>query len=215
MFKSNWNLPKWTQINQVPRPLRCVKAILESCRCSYYSRSYWISLTVRISILGHGVDLLVGQDLYMFAAGPAVKLVDPDQPAARAVRHFALFAYMLREIRRGLIGYLSEIRRHYLLIYLKFTRSVARLRVVDGTEAQRENASVCFSHFFLSFFGFFVCLCFGVVVGGNCNKFQKSGCQMKLTGSKKTHGVITGCAYRRMRAAMPRRRRKKDVVWLK
>lgn len=149
----------------------------------------------------------------MFAAGPAVKLVDPDQPAARAVRHFALFAYMLREIRRGLIGYLSEIRRHYLLIYLKFTRSVARLRVVDGTEAQRENASVCFSHFFLSFFGFFVCLCFGVVVGGNCNKFQKSGCQMKLTGSKKTHGVITGCAYRRMRAAMPRRRRrKKDVV---
>lgn len=189
-----------------------MKAILESCRCSYYSRSYWISLTVRISILGHGVDLLVGQDLYMFAAGPAVKLVDPDQPAARAVRHFALFAYMLREIRRGLIGYLSEIRRHYLLIYLKFTRSVARLRVVDGTEAQRENASVCFSHFFLSFFGFFVCLCFGVVVGGNCNKFQKSGCQMKLTGSKKTHGVITGCAYRRMRAAMPRRRRKKDVV---
>lgn len=98
----------------------------------------------------------------MFAAGPAVKLVDPDQPAARAVRHFALFAYMLREIRRGLIGYLSEIRRHYLLIYLKFTRSVARLRVVDGTEAQRENASVCFSHFFLSFFlslGFlFVCV---------------------------------------------------------
>lgn len=111
---------------------------------------------MHVSILGHGVDLLVGQDLYVFAAGPAVKLVDPDQPAARAVRHFALFAYMLREIRRGLIGYLSEIRRHYLLIYLKFTRSVARLRVVDGL---KRFETVClFSHFFLSFFGFFVCV---------------------------------------------------------
>lgn len=49
----------------------------------------------------------------MFAAGPTVQLVDPDQPAADAVRHFALLAYMLREIRRGLIGYLSEIRCHH------------------------------------------------------------------------------------------------------
>lgn len=68
----------------------------------------------------------------MLAAGPAVKLVDPDQPAARAVRHFALFAYMLREIRRGLIGYLSEIRRHYLLIYLKFTRESEVDRAAAG-----------------------------------------------------------------------------------
>lgn len=68
----------------------------------------------------------------MFAAGPAVKLVDPYQPAARAVRHLALFAYMLREIRRGLIGYLSEIRRHYLLIYLKFTRESEVDRVASG-----------------------------------------------------------------------------------
>lgn len=49
----------------------------------------------------------------MLAAGPAVQLVDPDQPATHAVRHFALLAYMLREIRRGLIGYLSEIRCHH------------------------------------------------------------------------------------------------------
>lgn len=68
---------------------------------------------MHVSVLGHGVDLLVGQDLHMFSAGPAVQLVDPDQSAAHAVRHFALLAYMLREIRRGLIGYLSEIRRHH------------------------------------------------------------------------------------------------------
>lgn len=79
---------------------------------------------MHVSILGHGVDLLVGQDLHVLAAGPAVQLVDPDQPAAHAVRHFALLAYMLREIRRGLIGYLSEIRCHhnnqcvYICIYL-------------------------------------------------------------------------------------------------
>lgn len=66
-----------------------------------------------ISILGHGVDLLVGQDLHMLAAGSAVQLVDPDQSAAHTVRHFALLAYMLREIRRGLIGYLSKIRCHH------------------------------------------------------------------------------------------------------
>lgn len=66
-----------------------------------------------VSILRHGVDLLVGQDLHMLAARAAVQLVDPDQPAAHAVRHFALLAYMLREIRRGLIGYLSEIRCHH------------------------------------------------------------------------------------------------------
>lgn len=66
-----------------------------------------------VSVVGHGVDLLVGQNLHMLAAGPTVQLVDPDQPAAHMVRHFALLAYMLREIRRGLIGYLSEIRRHH------------------------------------------------------------------------------------------------------
>lgn len=66
-----------------------------------------------VSVVGHGVDLLVGQDLHMLAAGPTVQLVDPDQPAAHMVRHFALLAYMLREIRRGLIGYLSEIRCHH------------------------------------------------------------------------------------------------------
>lgn len=78
-------------------------------------------LTVHVSIIGHGVDLLARQDLHVLAAGPAVQLVDPDQPAAHAVRHFALLAYMLREIRRGLIGYLSEIRRHHnqhVYIYL-------------------------------------------------------------------------------------------------
>lgn len=68
---------------------------------------------MHISIVGHGVDLLVGQDLNVLAAGPAVQLVDPDQPAAHTVRDFALLAYMLREIRRGLIGYLSEIRCHH------------------------------------------------------------------------------------------------------
>lgn len=77
---------------------------------------------MRVSVLGHGVDLFVGQDLHMLAAGPAVQLVDPDQPAAHPVRHFALLAYMLREIRRGLIGYLSEIRRHHdyqcVLLYM-------------------------------------------------------------------------------------------------
>lgn len=83
-----------------------------------------LSLTVHVSIFGHGVDLLVGQDLHVLAAGPAIQLVDPDQSAAHAVRHFALLAYMLREIRRGLIGYLSEIRCHhnhqyvYICIYL-------------------------------------------------------------------------------------------------
>lgn len=70
-------------------------------------------LTVHIAIFGHGVDPLVGQNLDVLAAGSAVQLVDPDQPAAHAVRHFALLAYMLREIRRGLIGYLSGIRRHH------------------------------------------------------------------------------------------------------
>lgn len=69
--------------------------------------------TVDVPVVGHGVDLLVGQNLHVLAAGPAVELVDPDQPAAHVVRHFALLAYMLREIRRGLIGYLSEIRCHH------------------------------------------------------------------------------------------------------
>lgn len=71
-----------------------------------------LCLTVHISVLGHGVDLLVGQDLHVLAARPTVQLVDADQPAAYVVRHSALLAYMLREIRRGLIGYLSEIRWH-------------------------------------------------------------------------------------------------------
>lgn len=88
------------------------------------SCQFILSLTVHVSIVGHGVDLLVGQDLHMLAAGPAVQLVDPDQPAAHAVRHFALLAYMLREIRRGLIGYLSEIKCHhnhqYVFIRLPF-----------------------------------------------------------------------------------------------
>lgn len=83
---------------------------------------YVASLTVHISILGHGIDLLVGQDLHVLAAGPAVQLVDPDQPAAHAVRHFALLAYMLREIRRGLIGYLSEIRCHHNHQYVNICR---------------------------------------------------------------------------------------------
>lgn len=68
---------------------------------------------MNVSVVGHGVDLLVGQNLHMLAAGPTIQLVDPDQPAAHMVRHFALLAYMLREIRRGLIGYLSEIRCHH------------------------------------------------------------------------------------------------------
>lgn len=72
---------------------------------------------MRVSVFSHGVDLLVGQDLHVLAAGPAVQLVDPDQPAAHAVCHFALLAYMLREIRRGLIGYLSEIRHGITIIY--------------------------------------------------------------------------------------------------
>lgn len=68
---------------------------------------------MHITVLGHGVDLLVGQDLHVLATGSAIQLVDPDQPAAYAVGHFALLAYMLREIRRGLIGYLSKIRCHH------------------------------------------------------------------------------------------------------
>lgn len=72
-----------------------------------------VDLTVQISVFSHGVDLLVGQDLHMLSTGSTVQLVDPDQPAAHAVCHFALRAYMLREIRRGLIGYLSEIRCHH------------------------------------------------------------------------------------------------------
>lgn len=93
------------------------------------------ALTVRVSILRHGVDLLVGQDLHVLAAGPAVQLVDPNQPAAHAVCHFALLAYMLREIRRGLIGYLSEIRYGITIIY-----SPIRVLFFD------------FVRFFLSFF---------------------------------------------------------------
>lgn len=74
---------------------------------------YSVSLTVHVSILGHGVDLLVGQHLHVLAAGSTVQLVDPDQPATDAVCDFALLAYVLREIRRGLIGYLSKIRCHH------------------------------------------------------------------------------------------------------
>lgn len=80
------------------------------------------SLTVHVSVLSHGVDLLVGQDLHVLTAGSTVQLVDPDQPAAHAVRHFALLAYMLREIRRGLIGYLSKIRcyHNHQCVYIRF-----------------------------------------------------------------------------------------------
>lgn len=78
--------------------------------CLVWKEDLVVYLTMHVSVIGHGVDLLIGQNLHMFAAGPAVQLVDPDQPAAHMVRHFALLAYMLREIRRGLIGYLSEIR---------------------------------------------------------------------------------------------------------
>lgn len=69
-------------------------------------------LTVHVPVLGHGVDLFVGQHLYVLAAGAAVELVDADESAAHAVCHPALLAHMLREIRRGLIGYLSRIGRH-------------------------------------------------------------------------------------------------------
>ena len=70
-------------------------------------------LTVHVAVVRHGVDLLAGQHLHVFPAGAAVELVGPNQPAAHAVRHLALLAHMLREIRRGLIGYLSKIKRHH------------------------------------------------------------------------------------------------------
>lgn len=78
-----------------------------------------------VAVFGHGIDFLVRQHLDVFAAGPAVQLVDPDQPTAHRVRHFTLLAYMLREIRRGLIGYLSEIKCHhthhqFLFLYCLF-----------------------------------------------------------------------------------------------
>lgn len=103
-------------------------------RCATRQRT-WCVFTVHVSVIGHGVDLLIGQNLYMLAAGPAVELVDADQPAAHMVRHFALLAYMLREIRRGLIGYLSEIRRHHnhqyssLVINLDFIQLYYRAEV--------------------------------------------------------------------------------------
>ena len=78
-----------------------------------YRWSVGRALTVHVPVVRHGVDLLAGQHLHVLPAGAAVELVGPNQPAAHAVRHLALLAHMLREIRRGLIGYLSKIKRHY------------------------------------------------------------------------------------------------------
>lgn len=65
---------------------------------------------MNIPIICHGVDLLVPQYLDMFAAGSAVKLVGPNESPAYPVRHFTLFTHMLCKIRRGLNGYLPEIK---------------------------------------------------------------------------------------------------------
>lgn len=65
---------------------------------------------MHVSVLGHGVDFFVGQDLYMLATGSAVKLVGPDESPADPVRHPTLLIHMLCKIRRGLNGYLSEIK---------------------------------------------------------------------------------------------------------
>jgi len=36
------------------------------------------ALTVSVTIFGHGVDFLVGQNLHVLATGSTVKLVGPD-----------------------------------------------------------------------------------------------------------------------------------------
>lgn len=90
-------------------------ADVEACFCPFDSDSaakgvcLHYKFCMNVSILGHGVDFLVGQDLHMFAAGATVELIHADKSAAHAVRHPALLAHVLREIRRGLIGYLCVI----------------------------------------------------------------------------------------------------------
>lgn len=60
-----------------------VHADVKSCLCSFNSDStaecvcLHNQLCVYVSIISHGVDLFVGQDLDVFAAGSAVKLVGP------------------------------------------------------------------------------------------------------------------------------------------
>lgn len=63
-------------------------------------------LTMHISVLCHGVDVLVSEDLDVLAAGPAVELVGANQPPTCPVRHSALLAHMLCEIWWGLNAYL-------------------------------------------------------------------------------------------------------------
>lgn len=88
---------------------------VEACFCPFDSDSaakgvsFHNKFCMNISVLGHGVDFLVGQDLHMLAAGAAVELIHADKSAAHTVRHPALLAHVLREIRRGLIGYLCVI----------------------------------------------------------------------------------------------------------
>ena len=94
-------------------------------------------LTMHVPVVGHGVDLLAGQNLHMLAAGPAVQLVGPDQPAAHAVRHLALLAHMLREIRRGLVGYLQKLNvtghqyiAFYFLVHVRILINYLYIRVL-------------------------------------------------------------------------------------
>lgn len=65
---------------------------------------------MHVSVIRHGVDLLAREDLDVFPAGSAVKLVGPNESPAHTVRHFTLLTHMLCKIRRGLNGYLSEIK---------------------------------------------------------------------------------------------------------
>ncbi len=67
-----------------------------------------------VTILGHCVDFLVGQNLHVLATGSTVKLVGPDESTADQVRHLTLLTHMLCKIRRGLNGYLSEIKYHII-----------------------------------------------------------------------------------------------------
>lgn len=59
------------------------------------------------------------------------------------------------------------------------------------------------------------CCC--VFSSDKCQTFQEFCCQIKLTASKKAHGVITGCVYRRMHATAQSKntvnRRKAHFVW--
>lgn len=56
-------------------------------------------LTEGVPIFCHGVDALVGQDLYVLPAGATVELVGPDEAAAELIRHQALLPHMLCKIR--------------------------------------------------------------------------------------------------------------------